>query len=447
MPIEFVCPRCHGSLRVADDEAGTKQRCPHCQGKVRVPEPAAASAASAGAVPPGAGAAIEFLCPRCQTAITVPAAEAGARQRCPQCQGKVRVPAPAAVRRRSPAIDFLCPRCRAPMSARPEHVGVKQFCPRCGGKVRVPAPSGPAAPAATVAPVPAAEGASPADAALAGLVDDDSLDGLPLTRRRRQRGVSLGWLLPVLSLGLLAAVGAVLLRKPPIKLEGRLTGERITDLELGPFRIDNRYLGRPPAEAQRAFESLETSPLRAASPSLTCEFRGVAGGISLSLRVADKAGFVRIDPAKDKRLADFVDRNKSKFQEALESELRQSVPAFVEAVEQRGERSRDIPRLAEFRDSVALASLMRGPGFGFYVQAAVGKEAFPCLAEDNQGRLFFALPSGTKEFELVGRDRGSAATGGARFSGRYTVHLAEQPITINKEAPDANEKVRKLLKQ
>ena len=96
--------------------------------------------------------------------------------------------------------------------------------------------------------------------------------------------------------------------------------------------------------------------------------------------------------------------------------------------------------------TLTLASLMHANGFGFHVQAAIGKQAYPCLLEDNQGRLYFALPSGMQEFDLVGRDRTPISSNdAARFPGRYTVHVSDQTITINREAPDAKEKVRKAL--
>ncbi|MBI3862700.1 MAG: hypothetical protein HY290_12490, partial [Planctomycetia bacterium] len=75
-------------------------------------------------------------------------------------------------------------------------------------------------------------------------------------------------------------------------------------------------------------------------------------------------------------------------------------------------------------------------------------QAFPCVLEDNQGRFYFALPAGTKEFEIVGRDRSpKSSKDAARFPGRYTVRIGDQTITINKEEPDAREKVRKALQE
>ena len=234
------------------------------------------------------------------------------------------------------------------------------------------------------------------------------------------------------------------MQKPPVKLEGTLAGERLTDLELGPFRIDNDYLGRSQSEAQAVFERLVAEPIRASTQLLTLEFKGSPGGINLSLRSADGAEFYRVDPRTDKLLSKFLAEHQDEFKTAVQNELARSFPEFLVAVEKRGEEKQDLAGLAEFRDSVGLASLVRG--FGYYVQAAIGKQAFPCVLADRDGRLFFVLPAGTEEFEIVGRERGGKSLRGAlRFPGRYSVQVLKKSATIHREAPDPKEKIRKLL--
>ena len=463
MAIEFSCPRCQTVFNVSDEDAGTKQRCPHCQAKVRVPFPETATPQTGGAILPGVGFAIEFICPRCQTAMQAPAAQAGSKQRCPQCQSKVRVPeatlavAPAA----RVTIEFKCPRCDELIRARSQQAGVKQFCPRCGGKVRIPLPSLslPGHPSGSdaghyVEAPQAAHAAAPGINPLAALAVESHAD-IPWTRpRQRQRVNPLGLLVPVACIGLIGAIGYWLMQKPPVKLEGNLAGERLTDIELGPFRVNNEYLDKSNRETQAAFERLEEEPIRASSQLLTLEFRGSAAGISLSLRTADGAEFYRVDPGTAKLLATYLAEHRDEFKSGVQNELTRSVPDFLAAVEKRGEQKKELSGLAEFRDSVGLASLVSG--FGFYVQAAIGQQAYPCVLEDRDGRLFFVLPVGTEEFEIVGRDRssrdrsargeaGKAARNSPRFPGRYVVQVAKKSATINKEAPDPKEKIRKLL--
>lgn len=268
---------------------------------------------------------------------------------------------------------------------------------------------------------------------------------IPWTRPRRRQGVNLlGLLVPVVCIGLVVGLGAWLMRKPPVKLEGALTGERLTDIELGPFRVDNKYLGKSDAEARAVFERLENEPVRASSQFLTLEFRGTPGGISLWLRTAEGAEFYRVDPGLAKLLSAYLDEHQDEFKTFVQNELAHSVPEFLEAVENRGDEKKEFPRLAEFRDSVGLASLVSG--FGYHIQAAIGNQAYPCVLEDRDGRLLFVLPADTEEFEIVGRPRGGkSAKDAPQFPGRFTVHVSKKSATINKEAPDPKEKIRKLL--
>jgi len=70
---------------------------------------------------------------------------------------------------------------------------------------------------------------------------------------------------PLACVAVLAAVAAWLLHKPEPKLEGALTGERLTDIEFGPTIVDNRYLGKPKHEAR--VRSSAVSKTRRSAPS------------------------------------------------------------------------------------------------------------------------------------------------------------------------------------
>jgi hypothetical protein len=62
--------------------------------------------------------------------------------------------------------------------------------------------------------------------------------------------------------------------------------------------------------------------------------------------------------------------------------------------------------------------------------------------------LFFVLPAGTEEFEIVGRARGGKSSRDKpQFTGRYIVQVSKKPATINREAVDPKEKIRKALNQ
>lgn len=343
-------------------------------------------------------------------------------------------------------IEFLCPRCQIPIQARGEHAGVKQFCPRCGGKVRVPVPAdspaaaGPEPGGAPPGPVPAA-----APNPLAAIAVESS-DDLPITSGKAGGFNLAGWLIPLVCLALIVGVGVWLTQKPPLKLEGSLAGERLTDFEFGPVPIDKAVLARSRRKARDATEYLELTPIRAGSQFLSLEFRGSPSGIGVSIRTTDGSEFYRVDPTQNQRLAKYLEAQQEEFKAARQTDLTRSVPEFLDAIEKRGEGKRELAGLAEFRDSVGLTSLVGG--FGHQVHAVIGKNSYPCVHEDPTGRLFFALPRGTKEFEIVGRTKSARAPKDAPgFPGRYQVHVAKEPVTVNKEAEDPKQKVKDLMKK
>ena len=116
---------------------------------------------------------VSYLCPRCQTALTAHAADAGQRRECPHCGKLVKVPgtpgsastsaaaspAPAAEHPPTPIqqgiahIAVLCPLCGTRMYATREQVGQTMVCPDCLETVAIPEAS---------ATTPAASRAKPA---------------------------------------------------------------------------------------------------------------------------------------------------------------------------------------------------------------------------------------------------------------------------------------------
>ncbi len=397
---------------------------------------------------------IEFHCPRCQTRLNVPDEEAGKKQRCPGCRGKLRVPAPEVILPSGAAIEFQCPRCQVPLTVPLLDAGKKQRCPNCHGKMRVPVPSG----TGGTSSFPSLErgGRAGSGEGLAPALpttefpgwetsgDDDS--GEYLVGQRVPQSNFLGLLIPFICVAFLAAVAAWLLHKPEPKLEGTLTGERLNDIEFGPTIVDNRYLGKPREAVRNVFSSLESAPLRAVSQLLVLEFEGSPPGIGVVIRAADGCEFYRVDPRGDRILSKYLARENERLTAAVEKELKQAVPEFLKAIENRPEGVNEVEGLIEFRNSVGLATLLKG--FGFYVQAVIDKQAFPCVREDDDGRLYFSLPVNTREFELVGREVSSKPSkDDPPFAGRYKVSISGEPVTVQKKKLDAKERVREQLRK
>jgi hypothetical protein len=65
---------------------------------------------------------------------------------------------------------------------------------------------------------------------------------------------------------------------------------------------------------------------------------------------------------------------------------------------------------------LGLASLVGG--LGHHLAAAVAQRQYPCVAETSDGSLYFLMPPGLQQFELVGRMHADER---AMIPGRLTV--------------------------
>jgi hypothetical protein len=341
------------------------------------------------------------------------------------------------------------------MQAPVENAGSKRTCPGCRAKVRVPVPvlSSGAHPLAAapglntpgVLPARLPEGTNSAATAWTPEDEGEVLEGIPSLTTAQQSSLA-GLLLPLACVAVLAAIAAVLLHRPAPRLEGTLTGERLTDSEFGPFRIPAEYLGSARRSAREVIGELESRPVRTKSPMLILEFQGSPGGINVLIQAGEGAEFYRVDPRQDRNLAKYLDKEDDRFVAARNRELTAAVPAFIDVLAKRNSDDRDLAGLAEFRNSVGLNSIVRG--FGREVQAGIGKKAYPCVHEDAEGGLYFALPVDTPEFEITGR-AGSpkSSPDDLPFPGRYNVIVSKEPVTVKQETPDPKQRIRKLLRE
>jgi len=80
-----------------------------------------------------------------------------------------------------------------------------------------------------------------------------------------------------------------------------------------------------------------------------------------------------------------------------------------------------MPDLINYRNKVGLNSLMGG--LGYHMEARVNNKIYPCVHDDFQGGLYFLVPKGTLQFEIMGRKLDSGRT---PFPGKYQVQVTQQ---------------------
>ena len=80
----------------------------------------------------------------------------------------------------------------------------------------------------------------------------------------------------------------------------------------------------------------------------------------------------------------------------------------MEAYQKVIEKKLPAESITVFRDGLAIPSLVEG--FGHQLVAAYGRGLYRCVYEDAEGGLYFLLPAGITDFQLLGRTTSNGRT-------------------------------------
>jgi DNA-directed RNA polymerase subunit RPC12/RpoP len=404
MPIEFACPRCRAQIRVADSSAGQSGRCPRCRARISIPwatQPKAGSAAQAAPADENP-----------------PAAE-------PFALGSVDGGSVAGGS--GPSHSFPAP--QSVLSNRGQHADhdaevetqavieaeVGSFLRDLPGVGDAPsAPAGPRQPS-TTSPVlqpplpigPAAVTVTPASRFL------------KQTRPQPSR-----WIIPILCcVAMVAAGGAIWwLNSQPIGLSGRVTATVLHDLELPPALVPVSDIPGPRRQVTEALTELARTAVPLKSRSMEVLLRGRPEGIEVTLQRGPDAVWYRVDPQSSEALSRYLSDEVVNLDEARRKALSTAAGQFLQRYREVRLEQAPVTSLVDFRNPLGFTALVRG--LGHQVVAAVGTTAYPCVAEDRDGRLLFLMPHGLKSFRLQGRELDERI---GRFPGRLTVTVEASP--------------------
>ena len=337
--------------------------------------------------------AIEFHCPYCTSTIQVPDNSAGKKGTCPRCGTAILVPAVEVPTQ--PAIASEPPPDPSPVPLSPVE---PQFAPP-------PADAEPRFPG----PPPAAPGEFPPfEPVAAATADQQPSYARALKRRRKKRGM--GLLVPIIgAVALVLTVVYIITDSQP-----QLTAVALDDFQPPPGGVGRNDVANLQNEVvDYVLDELSENPARLISGLMETEFRGISQGIEVYVFEGKKTRFFRVATNKD--FDAWVKDNAAKLERSREKEFQAAVKRFfIEYEENQG----DLPDLKGYRDSMGLGAMVGRVGFN--MTAVVGKQAYRCVYEDNRQRLYFLLPRDTRQFELVGRKLNDGST---IFPGRYTVKV------------------------
>jgi len=333
---------------------------------------------------------------------------------CPQCKGKVRVPelSPEQLALSSPAmaIEFRCPRCQTAIRTPADSAGQKGRCPTCNGKVRVPqgeasvdGTSHSQAQSATSEMAYFGFGISPEDEPAAVIAAG------PAALRQAARNQSpVHWIavvLPMLSLTLLTAVAVYLIRNPR-GAPGTATAVALFD-DFDPRPMDTSVTDSYADRSKFAIDCLAQRPLIFKGEHLVMEFSSRKSAITLQLRAGTSGAFYRVNVSRSSALKSYARANERVMERARMTSLDEKYADFLSTLKKRCQANGPDSDLKEFGQSVGLTSLVEG--LGYHVHAVVDTTAYPCVMEKDD-ELYFAMPRGINFFVIVGaQPKGSDA--------------------------------------
>lgn len=407
MPIQFNCPYCTATVRVPDSAAGKAGRCPKCETKIRIPDVGPAPPAPAAAAPPPKPAApakpvtaAPAPAPAAKPSAPAKAAKGGAAQADPESffasfGGGAAAPAAAAPAegKRAKAVP-LAPAAPSPFEAPPEPE-----------------------PPAVADPAPAAEGE---DDALLLEADDQSADGLYFSPdeddepapgslaaqlRAKKKPMSLGViLLPILGIGVAAALVFAYIKTTETKFVGEVAGERVNLKKPIPGRIMWGECGVGEDEQKSIRSLLDKKPLPLASSLFVVSFLSDAQGLLIEAKNGYDTDIVRVDPQAVPILAGWLPRNAERLQLPRSTTIAPAAKEFATKLARTIQSQAPLKStdFAEFRDRLALPALNRT--LGHWCGAVVDNQMYPCIYEDPQGLLYFAVPTSARFFQI--REKG-----------------------------------------
>lgn len=316
--------------------------------------------------------AIEFSCSYCTVLVRVPDSAAGKMGRCPKCSTRLLIPNPA---RPSPDAPPPAPTEQAPAAPVAQ---AEMFPPE-----PTPQPEEPVG----LGQFPVVGAARPAPTtSVAGRV------------RRRQRSNRMVWVVPVIAL--LAFAGVMIWWTSPfatrLPMRGTLTAVALPSSELFSTEIPASHFGEDEA-TKGLLDRLTTEPLTLRSGLMRVEFRGGPKSVTVFVEAGSDARLFRVDVSGEAAVQRYLETHRAKLEQTRATIELSAAGQFRDALLNGDETSRD---LSGFRDRLGLTALQGG--FGHHIMAAVDGTLFPCVYQDSERSVVFALPVGTAQFRVVG---------------------------------------------
>ena len=375
---------------------------------------------------------IEFNCRFCNAMIRVPDNSGGGKGRCPKCTMRITVPKKSALK----------PVVKSPVEDQPFVLSEMDDETNLS-----PVPTFASEPVTAINAAPEFFNPTELPNSRIGelpVVSSISASTSSVARRskKRKRGSS-AWIIgAAIVVALLAAVGYLLY---PGLVAERLSGELIAGtsemLELRPAVIDKSRVKLSSDVVAELLKKLEHSPLPLNSNSMQVHLTGTPQGLQISVTAGAQTQFYRVNLQGNDAVQKFLNEHASKLEEERSKDVDDAATAFFTTYQKVLAKTSPPESVTAFRDSLALPSLVGG--FGHQVVAAYGRGLYRCVYEDRDGGLYFLLPAGAKEFDVVGRkDPDGRVVVPADFKVKVQGEIAQPKKADDKSQPKPTSKAK-----
>ncbi|MFN3158645.1 MAG: hypothetical protein ACE37I_04980 [Rubinisphaera brasiliensis] len=335
---------------------------------------------------------IQFECPHCAAVLRVPDSAMGQRGTCPKCKQALLVP----------SLEEL--------TAQQEQSETASTPVTSDSTVgQAPASSGPDSwlasnPPEGTAPLPSSDQAvgdllSALHSPAAQRREDDPL--ISATRRSKARNQSsLLTAIVFLAIAVGLGIGAYVWLQP--KMQGDLTAEQVSPDALKTKTLSPKTLGH--GDAYRQFLKTHVDDrININSQLLRTSLEPTEAGLLVNVSPAGGCDLYRVNVLQNKALQQYHLDHYGELEKQRLAQIQDAAGEFFEQIAEAEDVLRGNPaNLLQYRDRLILPAGV--DALGFRLAAFVESTMYPCIWQDKDDRLYFAVPKGTKRFEIRERE-------------------------------------------
>lgn len=240
-------------------------------------------------------------------------------------------------------------------------------------------------------------------------------------RRRARRKKGSLWFPILCGLALAGGLGWMYLNLGP-DIDGERIGYSQTGTMMQPRTVPASMVDVSPEIQSAVLSHFETDSETFRSQFVETRFTATSGGLQIQVLTGSDSRFVRfpIDSGLRAWYGSHVDELEKPRAKNFSKSLKEFFSDWDVAI--RNKSGVDDP--LKYRNTVGLTACVGG--LGYHVEAQAGKSLYPCVFEDD-GNLYFLLPTNRDKFEITGRR--VSEKGKIVFPGEYTVTIRPDPKT------------------